>query len=70
MADPITLTISQQNLQCLIQTAQFYQQITADQTNAPLIATLQQTLASNIAAGSNPPLGLPSVDAQSAIGQT
>lgn len=69
MADPVSVSFTLQNLECLIQTAQFYQQISADMTNSPLIASLQAIVAANVGSGAAP-AGLPSVDAQSAVGET
>lgn len=67
MADPVSISFSLQQLKCTIQCLRFYQQETADATNAALIASLTSTYQTNENTAA-PAVGMPSANAQSASG--
>jgi hypothetical protein len=67
MADPVSVSMSLQNMKATIQALQGYQQATSDPTLSAFIATLKTTLAANEVAGA-PPVGLTSALGQSAAG--
>jgi hypothetical protein len=67
MSDPVSVSISLQNMKSIIQACQGYQQATSDTTLSAFVATLKTTLAANEVAGS-PPAGVTSALGQSAYG--
>lgn len=67
MADPVSVSLTLQQLKCLLDSAKFYQRTTNDLTMSATITSLQATLTANVTPGS-PPAGYASVLAQSATG--
>lgn len=67
MSDPVSVSLSLQQVKLLLDSAKFYERMTNDQSAATTITSLQATLVANVNPAS-PPQGWSSVLAQSATG--